>query len=79
MDDVLTYRLLIVVIALGIFMVVKPDWCWKLEHFLDTKGGEPSDLYLAVTRVLGTAMIVIPLVVIFISLISLILGAVGLG
>lgn len=30
-------------IALGIFMLAKPELCWKLEHFLDTIGGEPSD------------------------------------
>ena len=37
----------VVVIALGIFMVRKPELCWKLKHALDTEGGEPSRHYLA--------------------------------
>ena len=45
------------IIVLGIFMVRKPDWCWKLKHALDTEGGEPSKYYLATVKVLGTAMI----------------------
>ena len=41
------------IIVLGIFMVRKPDWCWKLKHALDTEGGEPSKYYLATVKVLG--------------------------
>ncbi|MFR4560947.1 MAG: hypothetical protein ACLT5P_06810 [Flavonifractor plautii] len=26
------------IIVLGIFMVRKLDWCWKLKHALDTEG-----------------------------------------
>ena len=82
----------VVVIALGIFMVRKPElcWklkhavrkpelCWKLKHALDTEGGEPSRHYLATVTVLGRAMIIIPAVVILVSVISLILEAAGLG
>ena len=60
------------IIVLGIFMV-------KLKHALDTEGGEPSKYYLATVKVLGTAMIIIPAVVILVSILSLILAAVGLG
>ena len=67
------------IIVLGIFMVRKPDWCWKLKHALDTEGGEPSKYYLATVKVLGTAMIIIPTVVILVSILSMILAAVGLG
>lgn len=28
----------VVVIALGLFMVRKPELCWKLKHALDTEG-----------------------------------------
>ena len=41
------------IIVLGIFMVRKPDWCWKLKHALDTEGGEPSKYYLATVRCWG--------------------------
>ena len=67
------------IIVLGIFMVRKPELCWKLKHALDTEGGEPSRHYLAAVTVLGTAMIIIPAVVILVSVISLILEAAGLG
>ena len=50
-----------------------------LKHALDTEGGEPSKYYLATVKVLGTAMIIIPAVVILVSILSLILAAVGLG
>ena len=68
-----------VIIAVGIFMVRKPELCWKLKHALDTEGGEPSKHYLATVTVLGMAMIIIPAVVILVSVISLILEAAGLG
>lgn len=68
-----------VIIAVGIFMVRKPELCWKLKHSLDTEVGEPSRHYLATVKVLGTAMIIIPAVVILVSVISLILEAAGLG
>lgn len=69
----------VAVIAVGIFMVRKPELCWKLKHSLDTEVGEPSRHYLATVKVLGTAMIIIPAVVILVSVISLILEAAGLG
>lgn len=69
----------VAVIAVGIFMVRKPELCWKLKHSLDTEGGEPSRHYLAAVTVLGTAMIIIPAVVILVSVISLVLEAAGLG
>ena len=31
---------------------------WKIEHFLEVKGGEPTDLYLAVMRVMGTFLLI---------------------
>ena len=68
-----------VIIAVGIFMVRKPELCWKLKHSLDTEGGEPSKYFLAATKVFGTAMIILPAVVILISVLSLVLEAAGLG
>ena len=32
----------VAVIAVGIFMVRKPELCWKLKHALDPEGREPS-------------------------------------
>lgn len=44
---------LIVLAALGIFMLIKPELLWKLEHLFTVKGGEPSELYLALMRIGG--------------------------
>ena len=43
------------------------------------RGGRAVEYYLATVKVLGTAMIIIPTVVILVSILSLILAAVGLG
>lgn len=44
----------ILLIVLGAAMVFKPELLWKIEHFLTTRGGEPSELYLALMRLGGT-------------------------
>lgn len=67
------YLILLVIIALGIFMMRRPDVCWKLKHFLDTEGGEPSRFYRATVQVIGTAMVVISIVVAVVNLLSLVL------
>ncbi len=45
--------------VLGFFLVFKPELMWKLEHFLTVKDGEPSDFYLALSRLSGVAAILI--------------------
>ena len=53
-----TLLLLVFLIALSLLMIGKPEWLWKIEHFLEVKGGEPTDLYLAVMRVMGTFLLI---------------------
>ncbi len=36
---------MIIYAGLVIFDMLHPDAFWELEHFIDTKGGEPSDFY----------------------------------
>ena len=48
------YIWIVLLLLLGITMVVKPDLLWKIEHFWDMKNGEPSELYIALMRVMGT-------------------------
>ena len=59
MERLLMCLAALVCIALGIFMLAKPELCWKLEHFLDTIGGEPSDWYLTVTRLAGVLFLLL--------------------
>lgn len=61
-------------IALGIFMLAKPELCWKLEHFLDTIGGEPSDWYLAVTRLAGVVFLLLGVGILLFLLVEVICG-----
>lgn len=42
--------ILIFLFCFGLFMIIKPDWLWKLDNFLDVKGGEPTDFYLVSTQ-----------------------------
>lgn len=46
------------IVLLGIAMVGKADLLWKIEHFWDVKNGEPSELYIALMRVMGTFCII---------------------
>lgn len=40
-------------IILGLMMLLKPQLLWKIENFLTTKGGEPSDFYLSMMALGG--------------------------
>lgn len=59
---------------LGLFMVAKPEILWKLEHFLTVKDGEPSDLYLALTRIGGALIMIISIILLVIYIAQQMLG-----
>ena len=61
-------------IALGIFMLARPELCWKLEHFLDTIGGEPPDWYLTVTRLAGVVFLLLGVGILLFLLVEVICG-----
>ncbi len=56
------YIWIVLLLLLGITMVVKPGLLWKIEHFWDVKNGEPSELYLALMRVMGTFCIIVSII-----------------
>ncbi len=68
MEMAMNYLYLVLLLILGIFMTLKPDLMWKLEHFLSTKGGEPSELYRVMTVFGGIGLILAALVLFFLSL-----------
>ena len=45
--------LLLILLALSLMMLLKPEWLWMAEHWLCVKGGEPTELYIALTRIGG--------------------------
>ena len=67
----------ILLTALGVLMVVHPEWLWKLEHFLDTVGGEPSELYLTISRVVGTLLMIFCGLLTLVLLVTLLLRLLG--
>lgn len=43
--------------AVGIFLVLKPEMVWRMEHpFLSAMGYEPSDISIAILRVIGALL-----------------------
>ena len=37
----------------GLLMLFFPGAVWTIQHFLDVRGGEPTDFYLITTRIGG--------------------------
>ena len=52
---------LAVLYLLGLAMIFFPHRLWQVEHFFTDKGGEPSELYLALMRLGGIVFLVIAL------------------
>ena len=46
----------------GIVMIVKPEFVWKVDHFLTVKDGEPTDLYIRYIRILGVVCILVAII-----------------
>ena len=46
----------------GIVMIVKPEFVWKVNHFLTVKDGEPTDLYIQYIRILGVVCILVAII-----------------
>jgi hypothetical protein len=59
------YVLLILLTGLGAAMAAAPRVFWKLEHFFSVKGGEPTELYLALTRLSGALFVLTGLGIFF--------------
>jgi len=53
------YVYIVLLLAFGAVMVIKPDLLWKLDHLFTVKNGEPTDFYLAFTRICGVVLILI--------------------
>lgn len=53
MDSMLFYSVLLFLVLLGIGLLVKPEFMWRIDHFFTVKGGEPTEFYLTVSRFIG--------------------------
>lgn len=53
------YVILTLLFLWGLLMIWKPELMWKLEHAFSVLGGEPTDRYIATTRIGGVVCAVI--------------------
>ena len=58
------YLYLLILIVLSVFMIFKPTFLWKIEHFLSVKNGEPTDLYITLMRIGGTFFLIASVVMV---------------
>ena len=68
MDKILFIAVCLFMAGVGIFSVIDPEKVWEIQHILSTKGGEPTDFYIASTRLRGIIYIIAAAVFIFIIL-----------
>ena len=52
---------------LGALMIARPVWFWKIDHIMTVRGGEPTELYLTLTRLLGVVFLLGPVVALIIA------------
>ena len=55
----------IIVLAIGIMNIVKPEIAWKLKHLLTVRDGEPTGFFIVNARISGAVLIVFSLLVLF--------------
>ena len=62
------YVWLVLLFLLGIMMLIKPEFLWKIEHIFTVKNGEPTDLYMVLMRIGGVFFLIVSIIfVIYLS------------
>lgn len=56
------YLWIVVLFFISIMMMAKPNLLWEIEHMFSVKGGEPTELYLALMRVGGIFLFIIAII-----------------
>lgn len=49
----------LILFGLSLMMVLIPEKLWKLKHLFTAKGGEPTEFYMAITRIGGAIMMIV--------------------
>jgi hypothetical protein len=55
----------IIVLAIGIMNIVKPEIAWKLKHLLTVRDGEPTEFFIVNARITGVVLVGFSLLVLF--------------
>lgn len=53
----MTYILCVICIILGLALIRKPDLFWEIEHYFSVRGGEPTNFYLVIRRIIGISVV----------------------
>lgn len=68
LGDVMDYVWVVILLALGLAMLFKPKLLWKIEQLFAVRGGEPTELYLALMRIGGLFFTAAGVIVFLVSL-----------
>ena len=69
----MTLFIIVGLMLLGALMIARPIWFWKIDHVMTVRGGEPTQLYLTLTRLLGVVFLLGPVVVLIIAAVTAVL------
>lgn len=69
----MTLLIIVGLMLLGALMIARPIWFWKIDHVMTVRGGEPTQLYLTLTRLLGVVFLLGPVVVLIIAAVTAVL------
>ena len=58
----------VVLLALGLAMLFRPKLLWKIEQLFTVRGGEPTELYLALMKIGGLFFTAASVIVFIVSL-----------
>ena len=58
----------VVLLALGLAMLSRPKLLWKIEQLFTVRGGEPTELYLALMKIGGLFFTAASVIVFIVSL-----------
>ena len=53
----MTYILCVICIILGLALIRKPDLFLEIEHYFSVRGGEPTNFYLVIRRIIGISVV----------------------
>ncbi len=63
-NNYIGFDLLLAIFAfgMGLFMALKPNIVWTLQHLMSVRDGEPTNYYLISTRITGIVLVILAVV-----------------
>ena len=54
--------------AAGVFLLLKPDFAWEIQHLFTVRDGKPTDLYLICARITGVLLMIVGIVCLILTI-----------